>query len=259
MAMVVGPLTDATGLPFGRPNLDCAVIGYREEEYLLEGTATKYRPKDGTELGTDGRWDVEPAGTAPYKSRFVVYRPADPEVFNGTVLVSWNNVSAGFDGYTVDSPEVLESGYAYVAVSAQRAGRARDGRTSDGARAGEPGTVWESVHPERRLLIRYLQPGRRCGWGGPGVFADRSLGRVGGSPPGCLRWFSVCQPTRRLYQRGPAARPTLRCLSVVPVFRGRITIGRGRRRIQSGRRPPGEVQPADDPVPDTGRSRRASS
>ena len=122
MAMVVGPLTDATGLPFGRPNLDCAVIGYREEEYLLEGTATKYRPKDGTELGTDGRWDVEPAGTAPYKSRFVVYRPADPEVFNGTVLVSWNNVSAGFDGYTVDSPEVLESGYAYVAVSAQRAG-----------------------------------------------------------------------------------------------------------------------------------------
>jgi hypothetical protein len=43
-------------------------------------------------------------------------------MFNGTVLVSWNNVSAGFDGYTVESPELLESGYAYVAVSAQRAG-----------------------------------------------------------------------------------------------------------------------------------------
>lgn len=60
--------------------------------------------------------------TGAYKTRFVVYRPVDPRAFNGTVLVSWNNVSAGYDIYTVDSPEVLGSGCAYVAVSAQRAG-----------------------------------------------------------------------------------------------------------------------------------------
>jgi hypothetical protein len=123
VAMVSGPLTNGdTGVPFGRPNLDFAALGYSEEEYLLEGTATKYRPKAGSELGADGRWDVEPAGTAPFRTRFVVYRPADPAAFNGTLLVSWNNVSAGFDGYTVDSPEILGSGYTYVAVSAQRAG-----------------------------------------------------------------------------------------------------------------------------------------
>ncbi len=123
MAVVSGPVSVGDkGVPFGRPTLDFAGLGYQEKEYFLDGTATKYRPRAGTELGIDGHWDVEPAGTAPYKTRYVVYRPIDASAFNGTVLVSWNNVSAGFDGYTVDSAEVLESGYAYVAVTAQRAG-----------------------------------------------------------------------------------------------------------------------------------------
>jgi Alpha/beta hydrolase domain len=122
-SILSGPLPDGErGGPFGRPNLDFAAIGYREEEYIFEGTATKYRPRAGTELGLDGRWEVEPGGSSAFRSRFVVYRPVDAANFNGTVLVSWNNVSAGFDGYTVDSPETLESGYAYVAVTAQRAG-----------------------------------------------------------------------------------------------------------------------------------------
>ncbi len=123
MAVLSGPVTAGDkGVPFGRPNLDFAGLGYQEEEYFLEGTATKYRPRAGTEFGRDGRWNVEPAGTAPYRTRYVVYRPIDARAFNGTVLVSWNNVSAGFDGYTVDSAEILEGGYAYVAVTAQRAG-----------------------------------------------------------------------------------------------------------------------------------------
>ncbi len=122
MAILSDPLTDVTGVPFGRPNLDLVAIGYTEDEYVFEGTAARYQPRTGTELGRDGRWDVEPAGTAPYRSRLVVYRPVDPAAFNGVVLVSWNNVSAGFDGYTVDSAEILARGYAYVAVSAQRAG-----------------------------------------------------------------------------------------------------------------------------------------
>ena len=122
MAVLSGPVTTGEkGMPFGRPNLDLASLGYQEKEYFLEGTATRYRPRAGTDLGRDGRWDVEPAGTAPYRTRYVVYRPAD-DAFNGTVLVSWNNVTAGFDGYTVDSAEILHSGYAYVAVTAQRAG-----------------------------------------------------------------------------------------------------------------------------------------
>lgn len=123
MTVLSGPLNaEQEGAPFGRPDLDLAGLGYQEEEYFLAGTATRYRPRAGSELGRDGRWDVEAAGTSPYRTRYVVYRPTDEGAFNGTVLVSWNNVSAGFDGYTVDSAEILESGYAYVAVSAQRAG-----------------------------------------------------------------------------------------------------------------------------------------
>jgi hypothetical protein len=123
MGVVSGPVTGGEkGWPFGRPSRDFDAVGYREEEYFLEGTATSFRPRPATDLDWRGRWEVEPADTAPYRTRFVVYRPIDSRSFNGTVLVSWNNVSAGFDGYTVDSPEVLESGCAYVAVSAQRAG-----------------------------------------------------------------------------------------------------------------------------------------
>ncbi len=70
MAVLSGPvIAGEKGVPFGRPNLDFAGLGYLEKEYFLEGTATKYRPGAGTELGRDGRWDVEPAGTAPYRTR----------------------------------------------------------------------------------------------------------------------------------------------------------------------------------------------
>ena len=62
-------------------------------------------------------------GRAPYKTRLVVLRPVDAAAFNGTVVVLWNNVTAGYDNFTGgDSPEVFESGYAYVAASVQRVG-----------------------------------------------------------------------------------------------------------------------------------------
>ncbi len=61
--------------------------------------------------------------TAPFTTRLVVVRPEDPAAFNGTVIVLWNNVSAGYENFGGgDSPEVFENGYAYVAVSAQRVG-----------------------------------------------------------------------------------------------------------------------------------------
>ena len=79
MARVSGPVTGGSrGWPFGGPVLDLAARGYQETEFFLEGTATRYKPRPGTELGMDGRWDVEPAETVPFKTRFVVYRPIDP-------------------------------------------------------------------------------------------------------------------------------------------------------------------------------------
>jgi Alpha/beta hydrolase domain len=100
---VSGPLPEEAGSPFGSPKVDWAGISYRVEEYLLQGEAVKYGPKSGVSLGRDGRWAVEPVGSSPYLTRFIVYRPVDPGSFNGTVLVSWNNVTAGFDSFTVDS------------------------------------------------------------------------------------------------------------------------------------------------------------
>jgi hypothetical protein len=66
-----------------------------------------------------------PIETAPYRTRLLVRRPADPRRFNGTVLVEWFNVTAGQDFEPVwiwSHPELMREGYAYVAVSAQAVG-----------------------------------------------------------------------------------------------------------------------------------------
>ena len=70
----------------------------------------------------DGRWAAEPSGTAPYRTRVVVYRPVDPERFNGTVVLHWNNVTAGYDLFSGDTPEILDGGYAFAGVTTQRVG-----------------------------------------------------------------------------------------------------------------------------------------
>ena len=120
---VTGPISGgAHGWAFGRPLIDLADHGYDEDEWFLEGEATRYRPVPGTELGFDGRWRAEPAGTTPFKTRIIVYRPADPAQFNGTVVVSWNNVTAGYDLFGGDTAELLEGGFAFVGVTVQRVG-----------------------------------------------------------------------------------------------------------------------------------------
>ena len=118
---VTGPVT---GSPFNAMPGDVAEeYGYVEEEYVMEGEATSYAAVG--EHGEDGRWDVEEAGTAPYRTRILVRRPADPDAFDGTVFVEWFNVTAGVDGdpdFGLTHPELMGHGSAYVGVSAQRAG-----------------------------------------------------------------------------------------------------------------------------------------
>jgi hypothetical protein len=120
---VTGPITGGKGWPFGLPTSDLDAVGYRADEYVVEGEADRFGPTAGTELGRDGRWSVEPVERAAYTTRLVVMRPVDAAAFNGTVVVLWNNVTAGYDNFTGgDSPEVFENGYAYVAASVQRVG-----------------------------------------------------------------------------------------------------------------------------------------
>ncbi len=122
---VTGPITGGTfGYPFrsyAQPGYDIVgAAGYVEQEYFIEGTATAYT--SASPLASDGRWSVTPAASAPYKTRLLVRRPARAKDFNGTVIVEWLNVTAGFDidpDFAYGHEEMLRSGYAWVGVSTQ--------------------------------------------------------------------------------------------------------------------------------------------
>ncbi len=121
-AQLTGPVTGGTivepltGLP-----QDLAANGYVEQEYFASGTATAFH---ATSMPSDGRWTVAPTSMAPYKTRIIVRRPADPSAFNGTVVVEWFNVSSGESAPDWDylNPLLMRDGYAYVGVSAQALG-----------------------------------------------------------------------------------------------------------------------------------------
>ncbi|MBS0334294.1 MAG: hypothetical protein JSS35_16115 [Proteobacteria bacterium] len=114
----------AAGAPFlSLGTFDLKALGYVVEEYFLSGTATSYKLAGAPT--PDGRWTAQPADTAPYATRVVVVRPADPAKFSGTVAVEWLNVTGGLDAapdWTYSHREMIRSGMAYVGVSAQRVG-----------------------------------------------------------------------------------------------------------------------------------------
>jgi acetyl esterase/lipase len=103
---------------FTMSGMDLAGYGYVEEEYFIEGTANRYTT-EGLETGRV----VD--GGHPYKTRFVVRRPTDPERFNGTVIIEWNNVTASRDvdiDWSNVGRHLMRNGYAWIGVSAQRVG-----------------------------------------------------------------------------------------------------------------------------------------
>jgi hypothetical protein len=157
---VTGPVT-GTGaiLPPNLNGFDLAQVGYQQSEYFLTGTANAYTPT--APLTSNGMWSVAP-GTAPsappaaYKTRAVVYRPTDPNAFNGTVIVEWLNVSGGLDAnpdWTQTHNELIRDGFAWVGVSAQAQGVnqlkcATNAPPSLACPApGDPGRYGTLVHP----------------------------------------------------------------------------------------------------------------
>src|SRR6516162_5966852 len=105
--------------PFFSTTVDLAAYGYVEEEFFLEGTANQY---DTTMPLVTGK--IIDSGH-PYKTRIVVRRPVSPDDFNGTVLMEWQNVTAGndIDAFWLEEHDhYIRRGYAWVGVSAQRAG-----------------------------------------------------------------------------------------------------------------------------------------
>jgi hypothetical protein len=113
--------------PFMATPIDLAARGYVEEEYFISLAPTSGVPGSGACTYTT------PAGATgsvincngSYKTRIMVRRPASADAFNGTVLLEWQNVTAQYDvdHYWLESSEhIMREGYAWVGVSAQRAG-----------------------------------------------------------------------------------------------------------------------------------------
>ncbi len=123
-------MTDSTfegpipGDPFAMlGSLDLEAAGYVGDEWFLSGTARSYSLAG--ERTDDGRWDATREGSAPFKTRIVVRRPAEVARFNGTVVVEWMNVSGGLDAapdWLFLHKHLMREGAAYVGVSVQKAG-----------------------------------------------------------------------------------------------------------------------------------------
>jgi hypothetical protein len=76
----------------------------------------------GVADGYDGQGN-QVATDVAYQTRIVVRRPLSDRTFNGTVLVEWQNVTAGYDLDALWNGEAItRAGYAWVGVSAQRVG-----------------------------------------------------------------------------------------------------------------------------------------
>jgi hypothetical protein len=161
---VSGPIAASSGKGQAPPNMPRDVAkryGYVEEEYFVSGEATGYTPVG--ELGSDGEWQVEPAGTEPFTTRIKVRRPKDMKDFSGNVVVEWFNVTAGNDidpDFGLLNPLLLERGDAYVGVSAQRVGVAE----GPGLKLDVPG----APPPEATLPLKSRDPERYAALSHPG-------------------------------------------------------------------------------------------
>jgi Alpha/beta hydrolase domain len=206
-----GPVTGgAHGWPFGGPGVDLGAHGYVQEEFFLEGTASRFAPAPGSELGWDGRWTVEPVGRSPYRTRLLVVRPADPRAFHGTLLVFWNNVSAGYEHIGGgESPEIFEGGYAYVAVTTQRVGVHGVPPTPQGLQAWDPERYGSlSIPSDDYSYDIYTQAATAVSPGRPLTGVDplgglevRRMIATGGSQSAArlATYLNAIQPTARVF------------------------------------------------------------
>jgi Alpha/beta hydrolase domain len=198
---------------------DLGHVGYTLEEFFLDGTATCYEPAGPA--GADGYWEVTPSGQAPFATRLVVCRPADPAAFTGTVILEWLNVSAGFDApahWMLTHRHVVRSGWAWVGVSAQQVGVEGGGDIFEDAE-GRPGPA-----PAPRMMalpaLKQSDPARYGRLSHPGdafcfdIFAQavravRAGGVLGPLTAGCLLAAGVSQSAIHLVSYVNAVAPTL--------------------------------------------------
>ena len=206
---VTGPIT-GDHPPWGAPDADLAARGYVVEEYVARGHRPRLPPpRRPTPATVAGRSAVR---RAPYRTRILVRPPGARRAdFNGTVVVSWQNVSAGD-----------ESG-APPTVSSTRATRGSGSSAQEVGLYGFPAAAWSAwrargvplARTRPRALRRPAPPGR------PGVVrhlharpAARSVrsastttrrpaGRARGAAPDRHRWFAVGHAPGHVPERLP--------------------------------------------------------
>lgn len=141
---VSGPITGGErGTPFSA--VDVSELGYVSEEFFIEGSAYAYELVEGTHT-QDGKWSSKRSNkTAPFKTRMLVVRPSESERFNGTVIVFWLNVTAGFELGSA-AGEALR-GYAWVGVSAQKVGIDGFPQDPQGLKTWDSARYGSLVHP----------------------------------------------------------------------------------------------------------------
>ena len=147
-ATELGPIVEgAKGGPFSAPQIDLASRGYVMEEFFLNGSTSAHKFTDGTSSTPDGRWVTErEQESTPFRTRILVVRPQKQSNFNGTVIVHWQNVTAGYELGSVGDDEYLR-GYAWVGVSAQAVGvDGFPGPQAAGLRQWDP-SRYETLNP----------------------------------------------------------------------------------------------------------------
>lgn len=141
---IEGPIASSLGSAFvAGTTFDLADVGYVQEEFFIAGTASAYTAP--TPLAADGAWAVAPASIAAYKTRLLVYRPANARAFGGTVFVEWLNVSGGLDSapdWITAHIEMIRAGMVWVGVSAQLVG-------VEGGSGGLVSLPLKAVNPRR--------------------------------------------------------------------------------------------------------------
>lgn len=93
-------------------------VDYVEEEFFIAGTASLFNyasnpPASHTDI-------VAVQQGVPWKTRVIVRRPADPDDFDGNVVLEWWNSTAGFDTAPAWDPSALylaRRGVIYVGVT----------------------------------------------------------------------------------------------------------------------------------------------
>ncbi len=108
----------------GAPYINLAEAGYAEREFTMSGGADVY--KESGLWSSNGKWGVSVSkANVPYTTRLLVRYPTNPAKFNGTVVFEWLNDTTGGDQDPVWAQlynELIDKGYAYVGVTAQRPG-----------------------------------------------------------------------------------------------------------------------------------------